>query len=357
MFSKFFGRIKKMKTVTKVFLAIGLVLLIAIIVGVCYIVSILSKVNTVDFNTSDIGIVSSLQSTLKEQKKEDSIINIALFGIDSRTGEQARSDAIMILTIDNKHGKLKVSSIMRDSYVNIDGRGMDKINHAYFFGGPELAVKTINQNFGLNITDFASVEYEGLAQIIDAFGGITLSLTPEEVYQANLNINEVAVYQNYTPQLISGSGELHLNGQQAVGYARIRAIGGDFQRTDRQREVLEKVLEKVFEKAMNLSVTDYPGMISKLLPLVKTSLTSGEVLSIGTNMVLGGKPKFEQARFPMDVDFDSPNGSTINGIWYLTFDLEQNKERMQKYIFDDVDPKNVGKEDSSSNNDDFSPAA
>lgn len=353
MFSKFFGRIKRMKTVSKVFLAIGLVLLIAIIVGVCYIVSILSKVNTVDFNTSDIGIDSSLQSTLKEQKKDDTIINIALFGIDSRAGEQARSDAIMILTIDNKHGKVKVSSIMRDSYVEIDGRGMDKINHAYFFGGPELAVKTLNQNFGLNITDFASVEYDGLSQIIDAFGGVTLSLTPEEVYQANLNINEVAVYQNYTPQLISGSGELHLSGQQAVGYARIRAIGGDSQRTDRQREVLEKL----FEKAMNLSVTEYPGMISKLLPLVKTSLTSGEILSIGTNMVLGGKPKFEQARFPMNEDFDNPSGSTIGGIWYLTFDLEQNKERMQKYIFDDVDPESFGGESSTDSGSDGSSQA
>ncbi|MDZ7548740.1 LCP family protein, partial [Clostridium perfringens] len=135
-----------------------------------------------------------------------------------------RSDSIMILTLDSVHNKLKLTSIMRDSYVNIPGRGLDKINHAYAFGGPELAVRTLNENFDLNIKEFMAVDFTSLPTIIDKLGGVTINIIPEEI--------------SHIPGITSAGNQV-LNGKQALAYSRIRyASGGDYKRTERQRTVV-----------------------------------------------------------------------------------------------------------------------
>ena len=120
---------------------------------------------------------------------DSKITNIALFGLDARENEDVgRSDALMILTIDQRHGKLKITSILRDSEVNIDGYGSDKITHAYAYGGPELAIKTLNQNYNLDIEDYVTVNFIQMAEIVDAFGGVEINVTDDEMTEINNNL-------------------------------------------------------------------------------------------------------------------------------------------------------------------------
>ena len=116
-----------------------------------------NKIEKIEIDKSDVGIKDEVEEKLSAYS--DSVINIALFGIDAEDGGVGRSDSIIIATIDTTHKKFKLTSIMRDSYVAIEGHGDDKINHAYAFGGPQLAIKTLNENFDLNIDDFVAVTY------------------------------------------------------------------------------------------------------------------------------------------------------------------------------------------------------
>lgn len=257
-------------------------------------------------------------------KQEDGIINIAFFGIDRRNKDEAsRSDALMILTLDKKHKKIKISSIMRDSYVNIDGHGMTKINHAYAYGGPALAIKTLNKNFDLNIKDYVTVDFIGFEKIIDSIGGADINITPEEVKF----INEDA-------STSTSAGLQKLNGSQALAYTRIRHTdGGDFERTQRQRTVLVNVLNKI-EKT---NPKDIANIVSKLLPYTETSMSNTEILKSLTSISLLGIKNIDQQRFPLD---DYCDGKMIAGVWYLIFDLDATKSQMHKYIFEDIKPKN-----------------
>ena len=157
---------------------IGL-LIVGLVGGVAtYGLTMLGKVNKVDLNEDNLGIDKAVDEKLS---KYDGIANIALFGIDAPEGTDGRSDAIMIATVDKIHNKLKLTSIMRDSYVDIQGHGKDKINHAYAFGGHELALKTLNENFDLNLKDFATVNFSSLPKIIDSVGGMDLNIRQDEI--------------------------------------------------------------------------------------------------------------------------------------------------------------------------------
>ena len=157
-------KVKKKKSLGfKIFIGFLCILLAILTVGGGYVIGLINKMDNVELNKDNLGIV---EEDLKDYDNVNKIKNIALFGLDSTDGETGRSDAIMIATVDPIHNKVKLTSIMRDSYVYIDGYGNDKINHAYAYGGPELSIKTINENFGLNIEDFVSVNFSSLPVII-----------------------------------------------------------------------------------------------------------------------------------------------------------------------------------------------
>ena len=168
-------------------------------------------------DTSQLGI----DSQVIEDTSDKDITNIALFGVDSRDHDDTgRSDALMIMSVDKMHGKIKLTSIARDTRVYISDRGSyDKIAHAYAYGGPEMSIKTINQNFNTNIKEYVTVNFDQLATVINSLGGVTLTITEEERVSANENI---AALGTGTP--IRQSGTVLLTGEQAVGYARIRKI-------------------------------------------------------------------------------------------------------------------------------------
>ena len=272
-----------------------------------------NKIEKIEIDKSDVGIKDEVEEKLSAYS--DSVINIALFGIDAEDGGVGRSDSIIIATIDTTHKKLKLTSIMRDSYVAIEGHGDDKINHAYAFGGPQLAIKTLNENFDLNIDDFVAVNFTTLPKIIDMLGGVTIDITSEEV--------------SHIPG-IDAAGTYTLTGEQALAYSRIRyASGGDYVRTDRQRTVLSKV----FEKVLSINFTQYPSLLSEILPMVQTNLDYSEILNLGNEVLKMGVTTLEQERFPRDGYCE---GKMIDKIYYLTFDKENTVQQLHDYIFEDV---------------------
>ena len=272
-----------------------------------------SKVEKIEIDKSDIGITNEVEEKLSEYS--DSVINIALFGIDAEDGKAGRSDSIIIATIDSTHKKLKLTSIMRDSYVAIEGHGNDKINHAYAFGGAQLAIKTLNENFDLNIDNFVAVNFTTLPEIINMLGGVTIDITSEEV--------------SHIPG-IDTAGTYTLTGEQALAYSRIRyATGGDYVRTDRQRTVLSKV----FEKVLSINVTQYPSLLSEILPMVQTNLDYSQILNLGNEVLKMGITNLEQERFPRDGYCE---GKMIGKIYYLTFDKENTVQQLHDYIFEDI---------------------
>lgn len=318
----------KGKKITIWILGVILVVILGAVGGVYFYGNYLfNKLEKVEIDKDNIGITEEVEEKLSQYS--DSIINIALFGVDAVDGEAGRSDSIMIATIDTVHKKLKLTSIMRDSYVAIDGHGNDKINHAYAFGGPQLAIKTLNENFDLNIEDFASVNFETLPKIIDKIGGIELDIDADELEYINGYIAHLNNINGTSEPAIESTGIQHVSGTQALAFCRIRyTSGGDYKRTERHREVLTEI----FKKIETMPVTSYPSLLLDILPMVNTSLTYNEILDLGTEVLKLGDSSMELERFPLD---EYCEGKMINGIYYLSFDKETTVEQLHNYIFED----------------------
>lgn len=321
---------KKKNKAKIIILSLFFVLLISIGLGSTYVYSTLNKmdIKKIAQDNKSLGIDDSNKDLYK-----DSIINIALFGIDSREhNDIGRSDAVIIATIDTKHNKIKLTSLMRDSYVDVEGHGKTKLTHAYSYGGPTLALKTINQNFGLNIKDYVTVNFDNLAKIIDDIGGVPITIKSYEVNEVNKYVQNVAKITGTTYKPVH-EGEQVLNGTQAVGYARVRYVGdGDYERTQRQRNVLDGIIKKL----SNLSVSEYPSTVNKLMQYVETNLTPSKVVSLATSVASTGIPPVENMRFPLD---GYCKGDMIKGVWYLTFKQPATKEQIQNYIYKDINPE------------------
>lgn len=318
----------KGKKITIWILSIVLVIILGAVGGVYFYGNhLFNKLEKVEIDKDDMGITEEVEEKLSQYS--DSIINIALFGVDAVDGEAGRSDSIMIATIDTVHKKLKLTSIMRDSYVAIDGHGNDKLNHAYAFGGPQLAIKTLNENFDLNIEDFASVNFETLPKIIDKIGGIELDIDADELEYINGYIAHLNNINGTSEPAIESTGIQHVSGTQALAFCRIRyTSGGDYKRTERHREVLTEI----FKKIETMPVTSYPSLLLDILPMANTSLTYNEILDLGTEVLKLGDSSMELERFPLD---EYCEGKMIDGIYYLSFDKETTVKQLHNYIFED----------------------
>lgn len=300
---------KSKKNSKKVLVGLLIVVIALIGGGVFYVNNMLSQVATTPLPDTD----EELGITKPAEEKAPSITNIALFGLDRRgTTGNTRSDSIMIATLDLETKKVKLTSIMRDTYVDIPGRGMDKINHAYAFGGPQLAIRTINENFDMDIRDYVMVDFHGMADIIDVIGGVEIDIKSNEVSRSQ----------------VSSAGLQTLTGQQAVAYSRIRYVGnGDFERTERQRRVLEQIMDKV----LGAGAFQYPKIINKVLPYVETSLEKSEMLKLGTSAFAKGVSSIEQYRLPVD---GHAKGQMIKGVYYLVPQgIEDNVAFLHEYIY------------------------
>jgi len=319
----------------KVILSITFILCIVLMGFVITINKYLGKINKVTIDKNDLNITEDIIEKDDILEKKDTLVqnndikNIALFGIDETEGTAGRSDCIMILTIDNKHKKLKLSSIIRDSYVVIPTKEKkDKINHAYAFGGPQLALKTLNENFNLNTNQFVTVNFSSLPKIIDSIGGITLDITTDELKYINDYINNLNNINGTNSPNITTLGSQKIDGTQALAYCRIRYTdGGDFERSQRHRTVINQLIEK----SKTIPVTQYSALLDEFLPLVHTNLETSEILSLAVNLNSLKYQPLLQDRFPRDED---GNGQLIGGIYYYVFDEASTIEKIHDFIFE-----------------------
>lgn len=259
----------------------------------------------------------------KEQKSHD-VRNILLLGVDN---QEDASDSIIVFSFDNTAKTIKMSSLMRDSYIYFGEDKVNKLNYAYHYGGPKLSVKTINENYNLDIRDYIKVDFGALDKIVDAFGGVDVDLKPEEVKLLNSYVKDIARIEKTEPKYLKASGLQRLNGQQAVAYCRIRYVGNyDYERTERQR----RVLKALFARTKDIPATSYPKVLSDISSYLETSLDFTEMLSLGTKVMAYGSNEIKESRVPYD---GYKSDDTIKGIFYLKWDKEKNVELLHKFIY------------------------
>lgn len=269
--------ITKNKRRNKILLTILAVIAVLVGGGMGYLSKIDSNIKRPDAKTYQKDRIK----VNDKEKAAEGYHSIAIFGVDSRTAELGkgnRSDSVMIASIDNKTKEVKLVSIFRDTLVEIDGHGYDKLAHAYAFGGPELAVNTLNTNFDLHITDFITVNFNVTEKIIDLLGGVTVDVQPDEVKWVNGYVRSLAAEgADVKVAYINGPGEQMLTGSQAVAYSRIRyTSGGDYKRAKRQRIIMNTTLNKA--KTQDLLTLN--SIIESVSNELYTNLTSSDILSM-----------------------------------------------------------------------------
>ncbi len=319
------SEVKKIKKGLKSFgmIVITLLIILFIITGgtFLYVKNKLGKIQRIDLNESDLNVSAQTDKKLADYR------NIAIFGIDSRANtydKGNRSDCIMIASINDKTKEVKLVSIYRDTLVQIEDHGLDKITHAYSYGEAPLAIKTLNTNFDLNIKEFVTVNFDAVKDIIDSIGGISMNVTTEEV-----------------PHIsgITAAGTYNLTGEQALAYARIRyATGGDYKRTERMRDVLTAVVNKV--KTFNISQLN--SFIDKVLPRVYTNISENDIFSMIPNATSFKITK--SIGWPYET-----KGITLDRWYGVPITLESNVTKLHQEIFDEKDyiPSDTVKEISN----------
>ena len=289
----------------------------------------MSKIETTKIDTDQLNISS-------EVEHEEGYTNIALFGLDSREnslGKGNRSDTIMIASLNNETKEVKLVSIYRDTLLQLDDGSYNKANSAYSFYGPEGAISLINKNLDMNIEKYVTVNFNALVDVIDAGGGLYIEMPEEEgVHMNNYCVETSEVTgKSYTKIEPEVAGTYHLNGVQAVSYSRIRyTAGGDFERTSRQRLVIEKLVEKA--KSADLGTIN--KVIDAVFPEISTSFSSTEIIGLAAdvfNYELG-----ENSGFPFTPETpESIPG--YSGSYVVAAGLADNVRRAHEFLFGDED--------------------
>lgn len=288
------------------------------------------KLNSMYDSSSDTKTL-----TKTDYKAEKGITNILLVGTDGRTLEEtSRSDSMMILTIDNKHKSVKLTSLARDTYVNIPGHGEQKLTHAYAYGGINLLVETIESNFKLDIQNYAIVNFFSFMDIINTLGGVVVDVQDSEINELNKFIPECYNFDKNSNKgemkLIEHSGKQKLNGYQALAYGRIRKNDDALERDRRQRALMEGM----FEGVKNLPVTKYPELVDTILPYIKTNMKPTTILSLGSSVLAMGGLNIKTLEFPMEEY--STGGIYGNAGWVWRYDEDKCLPILHDFMFNDV---------------------
>ena len=328
---------KKKNTKLKILKGFLIFFVIILVVIAAAIGSALWFVNNKMSLTQKVDIDES-QISVSDNKNLTGYRNIAIFGVDSRAddyGKGNRSDCIIIASINNKTHDVRLISVYRDTYLQIDKHGFDKITHAYSYGEAPLALKTLNENLDLNITEFVTVNFDSVSDAVDALGGIQMNITSEETKYINKYIDEVNKVTNKNSNHITKAGTYTLDGVQAVAYSRIRyTAGGDYKRTERIRDVITAMLKKLKTK----NVSEINRIADKILPKVYTNLSTTDLLSMIPS--LASFNISESMGWPYKTD-----GATIGGVWYgIPLDLANNVKQLHQEVFNDENyevPENI----------------
>lgn len=265
---------------------------------------------------------------VNEELETENFWNIALFGVDSRTGVLGKgtlSDCIIVCSINKETKQVKLVSVYRDTYLNIGNDTYNKANTAYSSGGPEQAIKMLNTNLDLDITHFATVDFSALVSVVDAIGGVTIDLTSEEIVHLNNYQVETSKVTNGKIENVSGAGEHLLNGIQTVSYCRIRyTAGDDFKRSERQRQVIGLVIDK----AKTMSPSALTTIIEEAFPKCATNIELDELLELAKD--IASYEIVDTTGFPFDKKNDILGSK---GDCVIPMGLEQNVVQLHEYLF------------------------
>lgn len=283
--------------------------------------------------------IDDLNSKVKQNMKDNStplmydkdVYNVLLIGSDTRVkGGTGRSDSMILFSINKKTSKIIETSILRDIYVAIPGVSLpNRINAAYAYGGPDLLLKTIQQNFKVKVDKYVSVDFYSFMDLVDEVGGIDIDISDAEIKVANNYIKGINQLKKLPENdgLFTKSGNQHVTGKQAISYARIRYVGnGDFGRTDRQRLVLNQILSKI----KDLNLTQINSLLNTILPEITTNVEKGEIFSLILSMPQYSKYEFVSWHLPTENAYTDVR---IRGMSVLDIDFDKAIEEINSKIY------------------------
>ena len=322
---------KKMNKGLKIFLIILLVLVIFIlglgVAGYTFVNGKIGKMQKENIDTTAVGINEETKQELKGYR------NIALLGIDSRADDYGlgnRSDCMMIASINQETNEIKLISVYRDTYVYVMENGtkrLDKITHAYSYGGAQNTLKSLNEAMDLNITEFVTVNFDAVIAAVDSLGGVYIDIDESEIKYVNDYIDATSESSGVKSSHITHSGRQKLDGVQAVSYTRVRyTTGGDYKRTERMRTVVEAMLSK----AKTLNVGQLNSFADTILPKIRTNISTSEIW--GLIPKLASFKVTESIGWPYDT-----KGITLDRWYGVPVTLKSNVERLHKEAFEQED--------------------
>ncbi len=292
------------------FLAVIAIILSAVYIGLC------GFFTSLDYNKTDLEKNRYISSS--QLASGTGVINLLLLGVDRKDDEKvSRSDTMLLLSVDTIHGKLKLTSFLRDMWVEIPEHGEAKLNAACTYGGPQLVVDTIEYNFKIDIDDYVLVDFKIFTEIVDRLGGVEVDITEKE-----------AKFINRTTRYTVESGEnIHLDGNEALVYARIRKLDSDFNRTARQR----KLITAIINKANETKIFQLIDIVTDVVSLLETSLDETDLSAlamVGSVALLAFD--VEQLSIPQEGMYSS---KTVNGQSALVADMESNRQVLYDFIY------------------------
>ena len=296
------GRGLKIALIATLVLVLGIGGVIA--AGLTVVKNTLDNIGRIELDPDMIGINPQVDSDLRNYR------NIALLGIDARdmsSDEDVRSDAIIIVSINKKTDEIKMFSVYRDTLLDLgEDVGLDKITHAYFYGGPTKVLYTLNKNLDLNIKEVVVVNWKSVADTVDALGGLDIEIQESEIKEMNKYIQDTYNSIGGSNKKIQSAGMQTLNGNQAVTYARIRkdAVEGDYRRNER----MKIVVQAAFEKAKKMNINALEEISEEILPEIKTNMSSADMMS----MLL----KLDKFSMTTSVGWPYEVGSWSNNGWF-----------------------------------------
>ncbi len=322
---------KKMNKGLKIFLIILLVLVIFIlglgVAGYTFVNGKIGKMQKENIDTTAVGINEETKQELKGYR------NIALLGIDSRADDYGlgnRSDCMIIASINQETNAVKLISVYRDTYVYVTENGtkrLDKITHAYSYGGAQNTLKSLNEAMDLNITEFVTVNFDAVIAAVDSLGGVYIDIDKSEIKYVNDYIDATSESSGVKSSHITHSGRQKLDGVQAVSYTRVRyTAGGDYKRTERMRTVVEAMLSK----AKTLNVGQLNSFADTILPKIRTNISTSEIW--GLIPKLASFKVTESIGWPYDT-----KGITLDRWYGVPVTLQSNVERLHKEAFEQED--------------------
>ena len=268
-------------------------------------------------------ITKKIEDNLKDKATEiisdDNVVNVLLIGTDSRgNDDRGRSDSMILVSVNKKSKKVVMTSFLRDTWVQIPDIGPQRLNAAYAYGGPPLLVKTMQANFGIRIDKYVTINFNSFKDTIDTIGGVDIRVTDEEVPYINSG--------SPNSEKLKQGGKYTLNGEQALTYSRIRYIGTDFGRTQRQRTVMDEI----FRKTKDMSLSELSDFLEKILPNVSTNFDKGEIfwLLLKASDYLS-YPRTEQS-IP---NLGSYKNMVIDGMMVLGIDFDKYNKQLKESIY------------------------